>query len=230
MNDREIILKQKTTIEQLQDKLYTIMVTGEIPKLSYFEKKSKRFKKFLKRNENIKSLIDERSRSKLDNYEHKIRKLTRIVEANNLGDECKSLHITENSYVRIAMFMDNIDDLLHEIVTCTDKYYVLPNGYKVKPNSLRYQTFDRNLTCVECGLKGRFLALEKCLSDIGGDEGDKEGQGYHLNFYALDENGKEILMTKDHIIPKSKGGPDHINNMQTMCTHCNAKKKDNMPQ
>lgn len=230
MDDRGIILKQKAEIEKLQDKLYTIMITGEIPKLNYFDKKKKRFKKFLDRNEDLKKIVDERSNNKINNYEAKINKLSKIIEANNLNDEYKPLHITDHSYVRIATYMDNIEELLYEIVACKDKYYVLPNGYKVKPSSLRYQTFDKNLTCAGCGIKGRFLALEKCLSDFGGDEGEKEGQGYHLNLYALDEMGREVLMTKDHIIPKSKGGPDHINNMQTMCTYCNAKKKDNMPQ
>ena len=37
------------------------------------------------------------------------------------------------------------------------------------------------------------------------------------------------MMTKDHIIPKSKGGPDCIDNFQTMCEECNKKKKDDMP-
>lgn len=31
-------------------------------------------------------------------------------------------------------------------------------------------------------------------------------------------------MTKDHIVPKSKGGPDKIENYQTMCTECNCIK------
>ena len=28
----------------------------------------------------------------------------------------------------------------------------------------------------------------------------------------------------DHIIPKSKGGKDHIDNYQLMCEECNSKK------
>lgn len=31
-------------------------------------------------------------------------------------------------------------------------------------------------------------------------------------------------MTKDHIIPKSKGGADDISNYQTMCERCNEAK------
>lgn len=31
-------------------------------------------------------------------------------------------------------------------------------------------------------------------------------------------------MTKDHIIPKSKGGIDDLSNYQTMCERCNKEK------
>ena len=33
-------------------------------------------------------------------------------------------------------------------------------------------------------------------------------------------------MTKDHIIPKSKGGKNELSNYQTMCTYCNNEKAD----
>ena len=51
MNDREIIAKQGKKIEELQNKIYEIMVTGEIPKITYVTKKKKSFKRFL--NDNI---------------------------------------------------------------------------------------------------------------------------------------------------------------------------------
>ena len=51
-----------------------------------------------------------------------------------------------------------------------------------------------------------------------------QDKAYHLNLYAVDNNGDEILMTKDHILPHSKGGADDINNYQTMCKLCNEAK------
>jgi 5-methylcytosine-specific restriction endonuclease McrA len=51
----------------------------------------------------------------------------------------------------------------------------------------------------------------------------------HFNLYA-EEDGKFRLMTKDHIIPKSKGGANHLDNLQTMCDRCNHRKGDTMPE
>jgi 5-methylcytosine-specific restriction endonuclease McrA len=95
------------------------------------------------------------------------------------------------------------------------------NGHPVKMDSLRYQLFfSQGVTCVECGIEGEYFALESnkdtCVN--------QENPYYHFNLYAVDVNGKEVLMTKDHIIPKSKGGKDQIQNMQVMCYECNQAK------
>lgn len=95
-------------------------------------------------------------------------------------------------------------------------------GHSVKMWSKRYENFAVNGTqCVHCGVKGKYFRLECNGSDhLGGRN------NWHFNLYALDKEGNEVLMTKDHIIPKSKGGSNGIRNLQPMCCHCNSKKSD----
>jgi 5-methylcytosine-specific restriction endonuclease McrA len=54
----------------------------------------------------------------------------------------------------------------------------------------------------------------------------------HFNLYCHkpEEGENMVLMTKDHIVPKSKGGKNHISNMQTMCCHCNSTKGNKSPE
>jgi hypothetical protein len=95
------------------------------------------------------------------------------------------------------------------------------DGDSIRMDSHRYWTFKMKGThCVCCGIEGVFFAKEKHL------ESDNR---FHFNLYGLDEFGNEVLMTKDHIMPKSKGGKDHIDNYQTMCVRCNVAKGDKLP-
>ena len=91
------------------------------------------------------------------------------------------------------------------------------DGDMIYPNSQRYQTFYyTGIKCSCCGLEAKYFAKEK-------DRKSKLDQ-YHLNLYGVNENGEEVLFTKDHIFPHSKGGKDHISNYRTMCVRCNNKK------
>lgn len=94
---------------------------------------------------------------------------------------------------------------------------VLIDGELINMASDRYKIFSFNRKCVCCGLEGTIMAMEK---------GDKDSS-FHFNLYGLDSDGKEILFTKDHIVPKSKGGKNSIDNYQTMCIKCNEKKSNN---
>ena len=95
------------------------------------------------------------------------------------------------------------------------------DGDEIYIDSLRYFTFKKdNCTCTSCGLKGSFFAKEKFPSD----------KRYHLNLYAIDKDGNEVLMTKDHHIPVAKGGSNHLSNLYTMCAPCNHKKGSTIPE
>ena len=88
---------------------------------------------------------------------------------------------------------------------------MIVDGFNVRPVSLRYKTFyQKGIKCVCCGKEGTHFKL--C--------GDETTNRRHFNLFAEDGT----LMTKDHIIPKSKGGPDLVSNMQTMCVNCNKAK------
>jgi hypothetical protein len=92
----------------------------------------------------------------------------------------------------------------------------LYDGHPVWMNSLRYQVFTRGTRCVACGLEGSYFALERAAK--------QPTHRYHFNLYGRDEAGEEVMLTKDHILPKSKGGKDSLNNLQTMCKRCNEAK------
>jgi len=108
--------------------------------------------------------------------------------------------------------------------THTGKPYRVYYEQKVYLNSLRYQTFvTSGIRCVACGLEGQYFALERCLSRQERQHFENKSQfhpQFHLNMYGL-RDGREILFTKDHIKPRSKGGKDQLVNLQTMCSPCN---------
>lgn len=86
--------------------------------------------------------------------------------------------------------------------------------HSVNMQSYRLWTFlTCGTACVSCGKRGSFFSLER-------DRGNKNGPP-HLNLYAINDSGEWVLMTKDHIIPRSKEGGDTQSNLQTMCSTCN---------
>ena len=97
------------------------------------------------------------------------------------------------------------------------KEYIELDGVKVKTTSARHTVFLNSMICAICGMKGSFFAIEKIVAD--------PGTVYHFNLYGI-KDGEEVLFTKDHIVPRSKGGPNHISNYQTLCAVCNHEKDD----
>lgn len=74
----------------------------------------------------------------------------------------------------------------------------------------RVQNLINNCNCVSCYRSIDYFSVER------------NSDHYHLNAY--DSEG--VMMTRDHIIPKSNGGKDHISNYQLMCYTCNQSKSN----
>lgn len=79
--------------------------------------------------------------------------------------------------------------------------------------------FAQNHQCVCCGVVGEAFLLELPL-------GSKKAVP-HFNLYGH-KDGEWVQMTKDHIVPRSKGGRDNQENLQTMCSRCNEAKADHV--
>lgn len=106
---------------------------------------------------------------------------------------------------------------LEEVFSAMGNRGRLSDGVTFRPNSPRMQLFlTKGVACVTCDIKGKIFILE--THDIAIRP--------HLNLYAENDNGELVLMTKDHILPKSRGGANHLDNYQTMCTNCNRIKRN----
>lgn len=133
-------------------------------------------------------------------------------------------------YIRHGTY--SIDEVLSKRVNPCNKdkdSEIIFDGKRVLMNSQRYQLFaEKGLKCAICGIEGKYFALEINLTNYGKKLSQEqinnliENGRYHFNLYAVKEDGTEVMMTKDHIIPKSKGGPSCLWNYQTMCWHCNS--------
>lgn len=103
-----------------------------------------------------------------------------------------------------------------EITVPPNSYWDTPTTWRVRRHSARYTLFRSNRTCVQCGRTGTNMVLTAV---------HHHGK-WTAHFNLHDDEGR--LMTKDHIIPKSKGGPNSQSNYQTMCCKCNSRKSDKL--
>ena len=125
-----------------------------------------------------------------------------------------------NNGIHLAEF--SVEDVLPYRETkkgATREYAVNEKVYSVKMASQRYHVFAESLACACCGLVG-----SKMILDINHYDFNRNGRP-HFNLYAVWDDCL-VLMTKDHIDPRSKGGKNELSNYQTMCCLCNSAKSD----
>lgn len=88
------------------------------------------------------------------------------------------------------------------------------NNVKLIIRSKTLEVFEKKgVVCVACYRVGRYYSIELA---------DPTHRYYNLVLRCAD--GRK--MTKDHILPVSKGGKTFMDNLQPMCSQCNNKKGD----
>ena len=99
------------------------------------------------------------------------------------------------------------------------KITILGHLLNCRSTRMKLLFVHKELTCKCCGIQASFAAVETCPSS----------KGYKsLNFYGYDPWGKEVLLTWDHIKPKSLGGSNSLSNAQCLCSICNSIKGNSL--
>jgi len=93
-----------------------------------------------------------------------------------------------------------------------------PEGLGRYRNHHRLRVFAyKGVRCIHCGIEGNKLVKHR------------QSNGYiHIDIFYWGKN-RQMLITRDHLFPKSKGGSDSLDNLYPMCERCNHKKGDRLP-
>lgn len=128
-------------------------------------------------------------------------------------------HSTVEIPLILELIKERIDACPGQVLTKKLKKQRVPvNDVPVRVDSIRLQTFLLSgIKCHHCGLEASFFAIER-------DRKSEPGASYHLNLWGVDQEGEELIFTHDHKLARALGGPDNINNTQTLCGACNWKK------
>lgn len=128
-----------------------------------------------------------------------------------------------DQYFRLAVLpLEEVMSVLKDYSVNKEKYlsgrYSFNGNPSVNLSSLRLRTFtEKGTMCCTCGLEATHFAIERPKTST-------KDRDYHINLWATDWKGDEILMTHDHRLARSLGGSDTIENTFPMCFNCNGTK------
>lgn len=110
------------------------------------------------------------------------------------------------------------ETLRKSLLTSMNMNYAVINGKRRSIERLKAFAVH-GCTCVRCGNTGNEIIVWEANDGAT-----------HVDLFFRDKKGRPVMMTRDHIIPKSKKGLNNIFNYQPMCCRCNLHKGCNETQ
>lgn len=78
--------------------------------------------------------------------------------------------------------------------------------------------YQNDFRCVRCGVQGSHVIVYQQVGEVG-----KPGAAVHRDVFAVTDK-KIVMLTVDHILPRSLAGKDCDPNRRVMCQHCNSRR------
>lgn len=121
--------------------------------------------------------------------------------------------IVRNGRIQHATF--ELSYVLSKIRRDSEKvpFEVGSRTFLVRMDRPRYRLFRTSVTCAVCGLVGTRMVLET----------DLVGANPHFHLYG-EEDGTLVLLTRDHVRPRCRGGNGGLYNSAVLCYPCNQLK------
>lgn len=110
----------------------------------------------------------------------------------------------------------NISNLINSSEEPVDRFIIDGRSTRLDPE--RVLTFNKNTSCICCGLEGTIISSERMIGCT-----HKMYAKAHLNLYGMRGENK-VMLTVDHIKLRSEGGENNHTNYNTMCKDCNTRR------
>ena len=94
----------------------------------------------------------------------------------------------------------------------------IKRGVFVSLGNAKMRLFKRQPECAACKAKADHFWIE---SNGKGGWGKNGQYNWHMNLYGINHHGHPVMLTLDHIKPRSKGGTRSDSNIQVLCRQCN---------
>jgi len=123
----------------------------------------------------------------------------------NVFHDCKFLYLVHSSQVTLQKN--------------TNKILIKGKPTNITASRTVKTAIKNKKRCISCGGESSYVAVVKNINT------SRENVIFLID---NDLGDRFVPLTKDHIIPKARGGTDTFKNLQCMCLDCNSEKADNV--